>query len=206
MQCYYAEIRETKTQKDFYPMDDTQQESLRSSKFRKYFTQAFLFLVLLKIQRRHQLQNLGSPQLHLYYSVGRAGTCIRDSGTQKRPPGQLWGGFSGTPAPRKPECSPGFALKCMQGHISPLSLQLGWPPPFSAIPASMSASQHWKTRQALVLSRLAWSVPTARAEGLWTEFSCPQQKIWGPGNGLGFSLLLRLYTLGKRKHNPVAKG
>lgn len=36
-----------KTQKDFYSVDDTQQVSLRSSKFRKYFTQAFLLLVLL---------------------------------------------------------------------------------------------------------------------------------------------------------------
>lgn len=36
-----------RTLKDFYSVDDRQQVSLRTSKFRKYFTQAFLFLVLL---------------------------------------------------------------------------------------------------------------------------------------------------------------
>lgn len=37
-----------------------------------------------------------------------------------------------------------------------------------------------KTRQAAVLSRLAWSVPTAGAEGPWVEFTCPQGQIRGP--------------------------
>lgn len=78
--------------------------------------------------------------------MGSVGTFIHGSGTQKHPLGQLWGDFSGTLAPGKPEHSPCFALKCMQGHISPLSLQLGWPPSISAVLAAMSASQHQENK------------------------------------------------------------
>lgn len=59
-----------------------------------------------------------------------------------------------------------------------------------------------KTRQEL--SRPASSTSPGRAEGPGS--SCPPQEMWGPGNGLGFSVLFRLCVLDKCKHNPTAKG
>lgn len=115
--------------------------SLRSSKSRNYFTQAFLFLVLLckegtnwKISVPHSCTSIAvwAMLAHSSVSLWHAAT----------PLAQLWGDSSGTRTPGKPECSSCFALKCMQGHTSPLSLHLGWPPSISSVLAAMSTSQH----------------------------------------------------------------
>lgn len=102
----------------------------------------------------------------------------------------------------KPQRSPCFALKCMQGHISPLSLQLGWSPSISLSLQQCQQGSTRKTRQEP--SRPASSSSTGRAEGPGS--SCPQQERWGPGNSSGFNVQFRPCILDKCKHNPRAKG
>lgn len=127
-----------KTQ-DFFSVDDTQQVGLRS-KFRQYFTQALLSLVLLSYKEGANWK-IVAP-----HSCIAASATLAYSSAYSNAHWVIWEDSSVTPAAGKPECSLCFDLKCMQGHISPLFLQLCQPPSILSFLAAMLASQCQKNK------------------------------------------------------------
>lgn len=114
-------------------MDDTQQVGLRC-KFRQYFTQALLSLVVLSYKE-------GANWKILVPHSCIAASVLAHSSAYRNAHWVMWEDSFATLAPGKAKCSPCFDLKCMQGHIAPLFLQLCRPPSILAFLAAMSASQ-----------------------------------------------------------------
>lgn len=173
-------------------MDDTQQVSL-SSKFRKYFKWAVLFLVLISYTEGNNWK----------IWVPRSCTCTAVRAVLAHSPVDLAG--RNAPTGKTPLVhqeilsAPCALLLSVCRDTFPLCL-------FSLaglhlFRLSLQECQQGNTRETRQEpSRSASSTSTRRAEGLGA--SCPQQEMWCPGNGLGFNVLFRLCILDKCKHNP----